>query len=281
MNNTSKSTEPIKLKATKRLFLKLGSCSRTMGFILNREFGNLSEPHERALDPLAGGIIQQGYQCGMLWGTSLAVGAESYKRSFDKHKATALAIKATQNIMKSFSVRTQTMDCYDITQTDWNKKSSIAKYMITGKVFNCFKLLEKWAPEAIQSAREGLSADHEELPEKCKSCASEVVRKMGGSEEETAMVAGYAGGIGLSGNACGALGAAIWMKTLEQCKAEPGKSFYTNPKAREVLEDFYQKTDYEILCSKITGKKFQSVEDHTEFIQNGGCKELIDELANK
>jgi len=279
MKQTIKTSGPVKLKATKRLFLKLGSCSRTMGFILNREFGNLSEPHERALDPLAGGIIQQGYQCGMLWGIALAMGAEAHKRN--KLKSTALAITATQNILKSFVGRTQNTDCYDITQTNWNKKSSIAKYMITGKVFNCFKLLEKWAPEAIQSAHEGLSADHEELPGKCISCASEVVRKMGGSEEETAMVAGYAGGIGLSGNACGALGAAIWMKTLAQCKAEPGKSFYTNPKAREIMEKFYKKTDYEILCSQITGKKFHSVDHHTEYIQNGGCRDLIEELAKE
>ena len=37
------------------------------------------------------------------------------------------------------------------------------------------------------------------------SCASEVAAKMGASDEEMVMVAGFAGGLGLSGNACGAL----------------------------------------------------------------------------
>ena len=47
---------------------------------------------------------------------------------------------------------------------------------------------------------------------------------MGGTEEESIMVAGFAGGIGLSGNACGALSAAIWYKMLGWAKNNPDKS---------------------------------------------------------
>ena len=61
----------------KRVFLKKGTCSQTFCFLLNREFGHLKENEERAADPLAGGIMQRGQQCGMLWGATLAVGAES------------------------------------------------------------------------------------------------------------------------------------------------------------------------------------------------------------
>ena len=43
---------------------------------------------------------------------------------------------------------------------------------------------------------------------------------MGGSEEEIAMVAGFAGGLGLSGNGCGALSAAIWKTILELVRKE-------------------------------------------------------------
>ncbi len=273
-------TQKIKLKATKRLFLKKGTCSRALGFILNREFGHLSDLHERALDPLAGGIIQEGYQCGMLWGASMAVGAESYRRIDDKDKATALAIKATQSLLESFIKRAKSPDCLDITETNWKSKTSIAKYFVTGKVFHCFTFLEKWAHDAIPAAYEGLSHDQDDLPAKCMSCASEVIKKMGGTDEEAIMAAGFAGGIGLSGNACGALGAAIWMNTLAKCKEQPGKSFYTNPDSRDILEKvFYPATDYEILCKDITGKKFKTLDEHTEFIANRGCDKLIDELA--
>lgn len=272
-------TNEIKLKGTKRLFLKLGSCSLTMGFILDREFGHLREAHERALDPLAGGIIQQGYQCGMLWGSAMAVGAEAYRRCENQVKATALAIKTTQRIMESFIDRAMSPDCDEITNCNWNSKASIAKYMVTGKVFSCFKLLEKWAPEAIEVAHEGLSKEAFDLPEQCISCASEVAKKMGATNEEQVMVAGFAGGMGLSGNACGALGAAIWMKTLALCKEQPGKSFFNNPEAKEMVEEFYQQTDYEMLCREITGKQFISLNDHTDFIRDGGCYKLINVLA--
>ena len=58
----------------------------------------------------------------------------------------------------------------------------------------------------------GLSQPLSNFSQPALSCASEVVKKMGGSNEEIVIAAGFAGGFGLSGNACGALGAAIWMK---------------------------------------------------------------------
>ncbi len=47
---------------------------------------------------------------------------------------------------------------------------------------------------------------------------------MGATEEESIMVAGFAGGIGLSGHACGALGAVVWYKMLDLNKKNTGKS---------------------------------------------------------
>jgi hypothetical protein len=269
----------IKLKGAKRLFLKLGSCSRTLGYILNREFGHLNEPEERALDPLAGGIIQQGYQCGMLWGSTLAAGAEAGRRCSDPEKATALAILTTQSILESFVNRAKSPDCQDITDCNWTNKISIAKYMLSGRVASCYKLLGKWAPEAIEAAYTGLSRDQSSLPAACRSCASEVVKRMRGSEQESIMVAGFASGIGLSGNACGALGAAIWMLTLRLIRENPEKKYFFHPEAKEALESFYKETDYEILCHEITGKRFATPEEHTEFLNNGGCGKLIDVLA--
>jgi hypothetical protein len=88
------------------------------------------------------------------------------------------------------------------------------KYMLSGRFLYCFRLAEKWAPEAIQAATEGLSRAQADLPHMPTSCASLVAQKMGASDEHIVLVAGFAGGMGLSGNACGALGAAVWMNTL-------------------------------------------------------------------
>ena len=241
---------------------------------------------------MAGGIRLKGYQCGMLWGASLAVGAESFRRCDDRGQAIAMAITATQHLMKSFSKRAKSINCRDITGCDFSSKLGLGKYLLSGKFISCFTLAEKWAPEAIQAATEGLSRDQSDSPQLPISCASEVARKMGANDEEMIMVAGFAGGLGLSGNACGALSAAIWMNALARHRKQtpsngnnanfPGKvaiekSVY--PSATDTLKAFHDATDSKILCHEISGHSFKTVSDHTEFMKNGGCEKLITVLA--
>ncbi len=271
-------SKKIQLK-TKRVFLKKGTCSRTFFYILNREFGHPHDDEERAIDPLAGGILQQGYQCGMLWGASMAVGAESFRRHNDIGLAIAVAIVSTQHLMKSFENRTKCIECEDFTKTDFKNKWSFAKYMFTGKFLSCYKLAEKWAPEAIEAATEGLELEHKELNQPTLSCASEVVKKMNGSEKEMVMVAGFAGGLGLSGSGCGALGAAIWKNILELIRKENWKPSFSDPDSEEIIKKFYEATDYKMECHNICGKRFNTLDEHTEFIKNGGCDKLINVLA--
>jgi hypothetical protein len=263
---------------TKRVFFKKGTCSRTFFYILDREFGHPLENEERASDPLAGGIWQQGYQCGMLWGASFALGAESFRRCGDLGRATVMAVKATQHVLESFIATAQSPDCSDFTKCNFSSKASMAKYLVTGKFWSCFKLAEKWAPEAIRSAAEGLSLGQTDSPQEPISCASEVVKKMGGTEAERAMVSGFAGGLGLSGDGCGALSAAIWMKTLVRVRERTYKTSFSDPLTDRILKSFYEATGYEMECHKITGKRFQSLAEHSEFIKNGGCDRLMNAL---
>lgn len=280
MNNTNK----VKLNPRK-VFWKCGTCSHAMFHLLNYEFENLKNNEERASDMLAGGIVQKGYQCGMLWGGSLAIGTESFRRYGDKSKATASAITASQYLVESFTKRTKTVDCREITGVDFENKLDFAIYMIKtimrGFIFSpCFNLIVKWTPEAIQAAKQGLSAKPLQN-QHYVSCASEVVKKMGANDEETVMVAGFAGGIGLSGNACGALSAAIWYRMLDWGKKNPSKTpaMFKNQDAKKIFRAFYIQTDSEMLCNKICEKQFKSIDEHSEFIRNGGCEKLIDVLA--
>jgi len=272
-------SETVKLK-TKRVFLKKGTCSRTFFFILDREFGHPLEEEERAIDLLAGGILQQGYQCGMVWGASMAVGAESLRRNDHPGQAISITILATQHIMKSFISRTKSIECEDIANCDFSNKRSFLKFMLSGRFLACYKLAGKWAPEAITAAIEGLSAEQTDLPKQPISCASEVVRNMGASEKEMVMVSGFAGGLGLSGNGCGALAAAIWMRTLIQNRNQSGKASFNNPDADKMLIAFYEETDFEMECNKICGQDFKTIDEHTEYMKNGGCKKLISILAD-
>ncbi len=263
----------------RRIFLTKGTCSNTFFYILNREFGYPKKNEERAIDILAGGIVQLGYQCGMIWGASMAVGAESFRRHKDMGKTINAAIIATQHLMKSFKNRTKCIECEDFTKTNFKNRWSLTKYIFTGKFLSCYKLAEIWAPEAIQAAHEGLLLGQENANPQSLSCASEVVRKMLGSKEEMAMVAGFAGGLGLSGSGCGGLAATIWMTILQLVKDGNWKSTLSDPDSEKIIKRFYDVTDYKMECHEICGRKFDSIEDHTEYIKNGGCEKLINVLA--
>ena len=268
----------INAKDTKWVFIKKGTCSRTLFYILNREFGHPLENEEQAADPLCGGIMQQGYQCGLICGATLAVGAESSRRRDEVGPAIGLAIEATMFMMDSFHKRAGSQDCLDITEADFSKKTGLAKFLVTGKFVSCFKLADRWAPEAIAAAKEGLARDSSTTSTPV-SCASEVVKAMGATRDEQVTVAGFAGGMGLSGGACGALSAAIWMNSLKWCRENPGKSAFPNPRATETLEAFFAAADYEFDCHKICGLHFKSIDAHSEYIRSGGCAKLIEALS--
>jgi hypothetical protein len=267
-----------KMKGT-RTFLKKGTCSRTFFYLLNKEFGHSREEEEQAIDPLAGGLLQQGYQCGMLWGASMAIGAEANRRSKNEDEAITISLQATKYVMDSFKVRTKSIDCEEITKTNFNNKWSMAKYMVSGKFLSCFTLAGKWAPEAHKAAMEGLAITYHEKNDQAISCSSELIKKMGGSVEEAAMVSGFAGGLGLSGNACGALAASIWKNALQKIKEENLKPSFDSPELEKIVQKFYEVSNYKMECHEICSRRFSSVEEHTDFIKRGGCKSLIMILA--
>lgn len=271
---------------TIKTFQKCGTCSHTFAHILNREFGFPRETEERAADPLAGGIVNQGQQCGMLWGATLATGAEAFRRYDDTDEAIAVAVTATQHIVESFLNRTDTVNCREIIGIDLSKVLGLLKFIIqttfqSSKNNPCYNLAAAWAPEAVEAAKTGLE-EPVTLTQKTVSCASEVAKKMGATDQEAVTVAGFAGGLGLSGHACGALSAAIWMKTLAWCKNNPGKNppFFNNPDAKKILRAFNKATDSTMNCSEICGRRFADITEHTEFISEGGCSELMEVLAS-
>lgn len=47
-----------------------------------------------------------------------------------------------------------------------------------------------------------------------------------------------------------------------------------------MLKAFNEVSNNKILCHEICGQNFKSLEDHTVYIKQGGCKTLIEVLAN-
>jgi hypothetical protein len=266
---------------TKKVFWKQGACSSTLLHIVNRELGHPQDAGERAAAPLAGGMMMRGRQCGMLWGATLGAGAEARRREPDRGRAIALAVAAAQDIVKSFTARTRTVSCREYTHCNWRNPFGILKYLVSGGIPLCFNLADDWAPEAVAVIRDALARAAAAPPAPALSCASEVALKMGVGDELAVAVAGFAGGIGLSGDGCGALGAAIWLRSLPWCQERPGKKPLSTPGGKLVLKSFLKATGGRLLCREITGRVFDDAGAHSRFVREEGCAGLIALLAGQ
>jgi hypothetical protein len=278
MNNTKGKISSLGAVAA---FLKKGTCSQTLFHVLNRAYDVPLIREEQATDPLAGGIAEHGYQCGQLWGAALAAGAESYRRLGPGPQAEAAAVVAAQKMMEGFRARYREINCLELTSLDLKKTKPIVqlfKFLLTGKVVRCFSMAAGFAPMAFAQINTALSVNHLEAPAPPVSCAALAAKKLGASDRHAVMAAGLAGGIGLSGGACGALATAIWIAGLNDPRE---KVDYKAAKARaeETVDRYLKGADYKFECAEIVGRKFESLADHAGYLREGGCSKIIEGLS--
>jgi hypothetical protein len=278
----SKANSGISSLGTVSTFIKRGTCSETSFCVLNRAFDNPLKEEEQAALPFAGGIMQHGYQCGLIWGATLAAGAQAYRIFGAGPRAETKAVIAAQRLVKSFrALNKNNMNCLEITQLDTSSstRQMITYFLIKGGTIGCFRRAAKYAHAAFNEINAALAGDDIETPPAPVSCSAVVAQKMGASPMHTVMAAGLAGGIGLSGGACGALGAAIWITGINHLKERGGKIGFKNPRATGTINRFLKCTDYKFECSQIVGRKFENVGDHARHLCNGGCSKIIEVLA--
>jgi putative redox-active protein with C_GCAxxG_C_C motif len=251
--------------------------------VLNCAYNHPWEPEEKAALPFAGGIMQHGYQCGMIWGAALAAGVQAYKLHGAGPRAETTAIVAAQRLAETFRDLYKDINCVEITGID--KSSSVMQmitfFLLKGGTIGCFRMSAKYAKAAFAEINTALSKEPVEVPSSPVSCAGMLAKKMGVSELHTVMAASLAGGIGLSGGGCGVLGAAIWIKGLKGLEEGNTKIDFKNPEAVKTLHKFLKCTDYQFECCDIVGRKFESVKDHACYLAEGGCSELIKILADE
>jgi len=232
---------------------------------------------------LAGGIMRHGYQCGMIWGATLAAGAQAYRLLGAGPQAETAAIIAAQRLVESFRAGNKYINCLEITDID--KSSSTMKmivyFLIKGGTIGCLRMAAKYAPAAFSEINCALSERHIEAPSPPVSCAAMLAQKTGASDMHAVMAAGFAGGIGLSGGACGALGAAIWITGMKSSKERAGKNDPKTPGATDAIDRFVKHTDFAFECSEIVGRRFENIDDHAAYLRDGGCSEIIELLAAK
>lgn len=238
---------------------------------------------EHATLPLAGGVLGHGYQCGMIWGAALAAGAEAYRRLGPGPEAEATTIHAAQGLVESFSTRHDTVNCRDITDLDQSSSTwkQLNAFFLKGIAVRCIRMAGWYAPLALDVIDSALSEEVAEVPSPPLSCAAVVARRMGESDEHAVMASGLAGGIGLCGGSCGALGTALWIQGMKVSAEEGEKLDFKTPRLQELMDRFGQHTDDRFDCSEIVGRTFTDVQDHADYLREGGCRELMELLAEE
>jgi hypothetical protein len=251
--------------------------------VVDDSFGYPLKLEEGASGPLAGGILQYGYQCGMLWGAALAAGAQAYRLHGPGPGAEAQALAAAQRLLEIFRLRNHgEMNCLEITHLNLHGKTAalpILKFLVKGGPIRCFSMSAAYARQAFDEINQDGLQKPVEAPAGPVSCAAVLARRMGASDQQAVMAAGLAGGIGLSGGACGALGAAIWIIGLRHAQQTGAKMGFGDPLAAAAVERFLESADYEFECQKIVGRRFESAADHAAYLRQGGCSQLIEALA--
>lgn len=233
--------------------------------------------------PLAGGIANMGYQCGMLWGAALAAGARAYQLYGSCPKAEAAAMIASQRLINTFHGHSKNeINCLEISDLDMQgdfDAGKVFKFFIKGGPIGCFRMAARYAQDVRDEIDFIFSKEVIEAPDSPVSCAAMLAKQLDVSEMHQVMAAGFAGGIGFSGGGCGALGAAIWIAGLDKPVEIEGFS-YSGTWVNGTIEKFLELSDYEFECAAIVGRKFESVAEHAEYIRGGGCAKIIEGLAS-
>jgi hypothetical protein len=183
--------------------------------------------------------------------------------------------------VKTFRARTKDeIDCYEITELDMQNSKGFLKFLVKGGPIGCFRMAAGYAKEVRRGIDAAMAEEQPEAPSTPVSCASIVAQKMGASDMHTVMTAGFAGGIGLSGGACGALGTAIWLTAMNQPVEMDGFS-YSGTWVDDLIQSYLESADYEFECAEVVGRKFEDIGDHANYICNGGCSKIIEALGSE
>jgi hypothetical protein len=253
--------------------------------VLDKAYGYPLTIEEKAINPMAGGIARHGYQCGMIWGAILAAGAQIYRRLGPGPKAEMLAISTAQKLVENYRTCNQPryIDCAEVTEINLlqrNMMRQVFKFFVKGKAAGCFAMVNRYTRKAYDAINDSLSDAQTGSLFLPVSCTAMLVRRMGESDIHAVMAAGLAGGIGLSGGGCGALGAAIWLHEMKNHR-EGDSMKDINSRAENVISTFLKASGNEFECAQIAGRKFNSIGEHAEFIRRGGCAKVIYALATK
>jgi hypothetical protein len=277
----------------KRWWLNCVSCSEASMTTQLRSVGADHQVFEQAAHRLSGGFMHSGRGCGLLTGSILAAGVLARQRFDDDDTAIAAAMSTACRLAKAFPDFTGSVNCGEITGDDLTTIGGRLRYLGTGSGSRCGHHHLKWGSHATGLIEESLSEFEDGAPEReCANCAVATLRRLatavGMEPRDTVLVAGLAGGVGLLGNVCGALASGVYaISAAEYIHSDTeSRDSWLRGGLQELTGSAYRGEPSRLrlafidefgseLCLDIVGRLFRDGDDHSEYIADGGCRDVI------
>lgn len=291
-------SDGVSRNSAKYWWLQCVACSEASMTTQMRGFG-LEEPvYEQGLHSFSGGFMHLGHACGLLTGAAMAAGFLAKERFDDNEMRSAAALYATIQLAKAHPELTGSVNCRDITEIPLTNLNGRLRYLWEGTARMCGHLHLKWSTQAHELIDKALTEFEEHSPARdYKNCAVNTLEKIVTSaeieENDSILVAGLAGGVGLLGNVCGAMSTGVYAMSVYHYLKQGGKKRDSRIQGslHELVGARYRGSATQLriefidcfgseLCTQITRRKFQDMEDHSAFIKQGGCNDVIGFVTN-
>jgi hypothetical protein len=280
-------------EVAKAWWLRCVSCSEGSMTTQMRGFGIEEPTYEQAVHAFSGGFMHRGDACGLLTGAVLAAGFEAKRRFGDAGTRSAAALHAAVRLAAGLPELAGSIDCRDFTETELVTIAGRLKYFRTGVAPRCGRVHLKWGERAHRLIDRSLTEFAARGPVRsAANCATETMRRcapaVGVPEADAVVVAGLAGGVGLLGNVCGALGAGVFALGVQRYgrRREDRRDSRLRGTVQELVGAAYRGAATKLrrafeagfgsrLCEEVIGRRFDSPASHAAFIEQGGCREVM------
>ncbi len=270
-------------------FLMHFSCTEPMLVLLNSASDTPKKILEEAIDPFSAGVLSEmDGICGVYWAAAVAAGIRSSISNNESPVAAVKTLTAVQAVMSLNKHSEKSIRCGDLTGLDrWNLSAFIAG----GNVKKCHDRLARSAMPFHWVIDQNL-AEFQNVDTPCMNCAvmaySRVVDILEiQTETDPVVAAGFAGGLGLSGNVCGALAATLLasgVKYFENRNSKQGmigaglQGVYMGDRWVKpllyIFREFYRRLGFKH-CREKTGRIFQSPLALSTYLDEDNCQDVF------
>ncbi len=127
----------------------------------------------------------------MIWGATLAAGAQAFRLFGPGPQAETAAIMAAHRAVESFRAGNKHINCLEITEIDKSSSTMqmIMFFLIKGGTIGCIRMATKYAKVAFSEINSALSETDGEAVSPPVSCTAVLAQKMGLSDMQTVMAA--------------------------------------------------------------------------------------------